>query len=109
MADIKTRNVVKDIKVFDKASTVGDKMKGSYVRTKNNFDSLIDEERNSPTDYAENNIRMAGEDTVSGVKNTTKTAYKKGREIYRARRDIGKAKNSADYANKTVKSNAVSV
>ncbi len=34
MADIKTRNVVKDIKVFDKASTVGDKMEGSYVRTK---------------------------------------------------------------------------
>lgn len=103
MADIKTRNVVKDIKVFDKASTVGDKMKGSYVRTKNNFDSLTDEERNSPTDYAENNIRMAWEDTAAGVKNTTKTAYKKGRELYRTRRDIGKAKNSADYANKTVK------
>lgn len=103
MADIKTRNVVKDIKLFDKASTVGDKMKGSYVRTKNNFDSLTDEERNSPTDYAENNIRMAGEDTVAGAKNTTKTAYKKGRELYLARRDIGKAKNSADYANKTVK------
>ena len=36
MADIKTRNTKKDIKIFDKASTVGDKMKDSYIRTKNN-------------------------------------------------------------------------
>ena len=103
MADIKTRNVVKDIKVFDKASTIEDKMKSSYIRTKNNVENFNDDDRYSPTDYAENNIRAMGEDTVSGVKNTTKTAYKKGREIYRTRKDIGKAKNSADYANKTVK------
>ena len=36
MADIKTKNTKKDIKIFDKASTVGDKMKDSYIRTKNN-------------------------------------------------------------------------
>ncbi len=34
---------------------------------KNNFDSLTDEERNSPTDYAENNIRAMGEDTGTGI------------------------------------------
>ena len=31
MADIKTRTTKKDIKIFDKASTVGDKMKSTYV------------------------------------------------------------------------------
>ena len=79
MADIKTRTTKKDIKIFDKASTVGDKMKSTYVRTKNNAENLADDGHNSPTDYAENNIRSAVEnvtkDTARGVKNTTKSAY----------------------------------
>ena len=52
MADIKTRTTKKDIKIFDKASTVGDKMKSTYVRTKNNAENLADDGHNSPTDYA---------------------------------------------------------
>ena len=98
MADIKTRNTKKDIKIFDKASTVGDKMKDSYIRTKNNAENLADDGHNSPTEYAENNIRSAVEnvtkDTARGVKNTTKSAYKKGRELYRTHKDIKQAKNS---------------
>ncbi len=107
MADIKTRNTKKDIKIFDKASTVGDKMKNSYVRTKNNAENLADDGHNSPTDYAENNIRSAVEDvtkdTARGVKNTTKSAYKKGRELYRTHKDIKQAKRSVDDVKQTVK------
>lgn len=107
MADIKTRNTKKDIKIFDKASTVGDKMKSTYVRTKNNAENLADDGHNSPTDYAENNIRSAVEnvtkDTARGVKNTTKSAYKKGRELYRTHKDIKQAKNTVDQTAKTVK------
>ena len=107
MADIKTRTTKKDIKIFDKASTVGDKMKSTYVRTKNNAENLADDGHNSPTDYAENNIRSAVEnvtkDTARGVKNTTKSAYKKGRELYRTHKDIKQAKNTVDQTAKTVK------
>ena len=107
MAEIKTRNTKKDIKIFDKASTVGDKMKSTYVRTKNNAENLADDGHNSPTDYAENNIRSAVEnvtkDTARGVKNTTKSAYKKGRELYRTHKDIKQAKNTVDQTAKTVK------
>ena len=107
MADIKTKNTRKDIKIFDKASTVGDKMKDSYIRTKNNAENLADDGHNSPTEYAENNIRSAVEDvtkdTARGVKNTTKTAYKKGRELYRTHKDIKQAKRSVDDVKQTVK------
>lgn len=108
MADIKTKNTKKDIKIFDKASTVGDKMKDSYIRTKNNADNLADDGHNSPTEYAENNIRSAVEDvtkdTARGVKNTTKSAYKKGREIYRNHKDMKQAKQSVDDVRRTTKS-----
>lgn len=107
MADIKTRNTKKDIKIFDKASTVGDKMKDTYIRTKNNAENLADDGHNSPTEYAENNIRSAVEDvtkdTARGVKNTTKSAYKKGRELYRTHKDIKQAKRSLDNGKKAVK------
>ena len=107
MADIKTKNTKKDIKIFDKASTVGDKMKDSYIRTKNNAENLADDGHNSPTEYAENNIRSAVEDvtkdTARGVKNTTKSAYKKGRELYRTHKDIKQAKRSVDDVKQTVK------
>ena len=86
MADIKTKNTNKDIKVFDKAATVGDKIKDTYIRTKNNTENLTEDGHNSPTEYAESNIRSAVEgetmDTARGVKNTTESAYKKGRELY---------------------------
>lgn len=108
MADIKTKNTRKDIKIFDKASTVGDKMKDSYIRTKNNTENLADDGHNSPTEYAENNIRSAVEDvtkdTARGVKNTTKSAYKKGRELYRTHKDIKQAKRSVDDVKQTVRS-----
>lgn len=107
MADIKTKNTKKDIKIFDKASTVGDKMKDSYIRTKNNAENLADDGHNSSTEYAENNIRSAVEDvtkdTARGVKNITKSAYKKGRELYRTHKDIKQAKQSVDSAKQTIK------
>ena len=107
MADIKTRTTKKGIKIFDKVSTVGDKMKDSYIRTKNKAENFADDGHNSPTEYAENNIRSAVEDvtkeTARGVKNTTKSAYKKGRELYRTHKDIKQAKNTVDKTVKTVK------
>lgn len=105
MADIKTRNTKKDIKIFDKASTVGDKMKDSFIRTKNNAENLADDGHNSPTEYAENNIRSAvedvTEDTARGVKNTTKSAYKKGRELYRNHKEMKQVKQSLDDVRRT--------
>lgn len=105
MADIKIRNTKKDIKIFDKASTVGDKMKDSFIRTKNNAENLADDGHNSPTEYAENNIRSAVEDvtkdTARGVKNTTKSAYKKGRELYRNHKEMKQVKQSLDDVRRT--------
>lgn len=107
MADIKTRDVKKDIKIFDKSLTVGDKMKDSYIRTKNSVNNLSDDNYDSPNEYAESNIRNAVEDvtkdTARGVKKATKSVYKKGRELYRTYKDVKRTKDTVDKTKKTVK------
>ena len=107
MADIKTKNTTKDIKIFDKVSTVGDKVKSTCIRTKNNTENLTDDRYDSPTEFAESNIRGvvegATQDTAKGLSDTSKSAYKKGRELYKSHKDVKQAKRSVDNAKQTVK------
>ena len=90
MADIKTRDSVKDIKVLDKANVAGERMKKAFIRSKNTAENLMDDGQVSPSEYAEDKVRYAAEDVVSdtghAIKRETDKAVDKGREAFRERR-----------------------
>ena len=90
MADIKTRDSVKDIKVLDKANVAGERMKKAFIRSKNTAENLMDDGQVSPSEYAEDKVRYAAEDVVSdtghAIKRETDKAVDKGREALREHR-----------------------
>ena len=90
MADIKTRDSVKDIKALDKANVAGERMKKAFIRSKNTAENLMDDGQVSPSEYAEDKVRYAAEDVVSdtghAVKRETDKAVDKGREVFREHR-----------------------
>ena len=90
MADIKTRQHVKDIKVLDKASVAGERMKNAFIRSKDTTQNLMDDGQVSPSEYAEDQIKYAAEDiahdTGHAVKRQTDKAIEKGRDAFREHR-----------------------
>ena len=90
MADIKTRQHVKDIKVLDKASVAGERMKNAFIRSKDTTQNLMDDGQASPSEYAEDQIKYVAEDiahdTGHAVKRQTDKAVEKGREAFREHR-----------------------
>ena len=52
MSRIKTRESVKDIKVIDKAAVASERMKTALVRTKDQFENLMDDGQVTPSEYA---------------------------------------------------------
>lgn len=90
MADIKTRQHVKDIKVLDKASVAGERMKNAFIRSKDTTQNLMDDGQVSPSEYAEDQIKYAAEDiahdTGHAVKRQTDKAVEKGRDAFRKHR-----------------------
>ena len=90
MADIKTRQHVKDIKVLDKASVAGERMKNAFIRSKDSTQNLMDDGQVSPSEYAEDQIKYAAEDiahdTGHAVKRQTDKAVEKGRDAFREHR-----------------------
>lgn len=67
MPEIKTREAVKDIKVLDKASALGEKKRLAYIRTKGRAGHLIDDRQTSPNEYAEEQVQFAAEETTEDV------------------------------------------
>ena len=57
MSRIKTRESVKDIKVIDKAAVASERMKTALVRSKDQFENLMDDGQVTPSEYAEDKIR----------------------------------------------------
>jgi len=104
MPDIKTREIVKDVKVIDKAAVAGERMRSAFVRTKDQAENLMDDGQASPSEYAEDKIRYAVEDTTREVghkaKNAAKKTVEKGRD---ARRRYKETKRTADQAKDGVK------
>lgn len=99
MPDIKTREIVKDVKVIDKAAVAGERMRSAFVRTKDQTENLMDDGQVSPSEYAENKIRYTMEDTTREVghelKNAAKKSVEKVREAHRHYKD---AQHAADRA-----------
>lgn len=104
MPDIKTREIVKDVKVIDKAAVAGERMRSAFVRTKDQAENLMDDGQASPGEYAEDKIRYAVEDTTREVgheaKNAAKKTVEKGREAHRRYKET---KRTADQAKDGVK------
>lgn len=104
MPDIKTREIVKDVKVIDKAAVAGERMRSAFVRTKDQTENLMDDGQASPSEYAEDKIRYAVEDTTREVGHEAKKAAKKtvekGREAHRRYKET---KRTADQAKDGVK------
>ena len=104
MPDIKTREIVKDVKVIDKAAVAGERMRSAFVRTKDQTENLMDDGQASPSEYAEDKIRYAVEDTTREVgheaKNAAKKTVEKSREAHRRYKET---KRTADQAKDGVK------
>ncbi|MBQ1330000.1 MAG: CHAP domain-containing protein [Mogibacterium sp.] len=90
MPEIKTRETVKDIKILDKASVAGERMKHAFIRSKDTAQNLMDDGQVSPSEYAEDKIRYTAEDvaydTGHTIKKETDKAVDKGREVFREHR-----------------------
>jgi len=85
--EIKTRNVIKDIKVFDRAADVSTNMKNSIVKTKSTAEKTQDSGYSSPSEYASDTASNRAQDVAHGVKDRLGNPHKK------AQQNINKAKD----------------
>ena len=77
---IKTREIVKDIKVHDSAVNIGDKMKNIGIKTKDTINENINQDDNvSPEQYASDKITEAMKSGLETVAVGTEKAVRKGR------------------------------
>lgn len=89
MSRIKTRETHKNIKALDKAAVATERMKDSFVRSKEKAAQLSEDGQGSPSEYAGDKVQRAEEDGARdaayvAVEQGKKQAVK-GREAIRAR------------------------
>lgn len=99
MADIKTREHSRDIKVLDKSLVAGERMKSAFIRSKNQAKNLAEDGDSSPTEYAEQRVEYVVSDTVREVGHEAKSKIdqriEQGRNAYRERKIEAKAEKKA--------------
>ena len=104
MSKIKTRESVKDIKAIDKAAVVSQRMKNALVRSKDQFENLMDDGQVTPSEYAEDKIKYAAEDVADrvghDVSSETKRAVNKGKEAYRQHREEKRIQKNEERVNR---------
>lgn len=85
---IKTRPVHKDIKVLDKTAAAAERMKGAYIRTKNQAEQTQMQEQTNPVGYAEGQVsekvERAARGTIHQVGKQGKKAFRTVRERFQA-------------------------
>lgn len=91
MPKIKTRETHRDIKVLDKASVAGERMKNAFIRSKDTAANLMDDSQITPEEYAEDRVQYAAEDIAHDVGHTAtkegKKLAQKGRDAIREHRE----------------------
>ena len=91
MPKIKTRETHRDIKVLDKASVAGERMKNAFIRSKDTAANLMDNGQITPEEYAEDRVQYAAEDIAHDVGHTAtkegKKLAQKGRDAIREHRE----------------------
>ena len=104
MSKIKTRESVKDIKVIDKAAVASERMKNALVRSKDQFENLMDDGQVTPSEDAEDKIKYASEDVADRVghdiSSETKKAVNKGKEAYRQHREEKRIQRNEERVNR---------
>lgn len=115
MAKIKTRDTVKDIKVFDRSATMGKHMKNAFVRSKNavesadrQSDQTQDTEQHTPSEYASDNMTSGARNVAErAVRGLRKNPVKKASEnMHKARENLGEAKRQVQNIRNAVKKSA---
>ena len=91
MPRIKTRETKRDIKVLDKVSIAGERMKKAFIRSKDTVKNLADDGKITPEEYAEDRVQYAAEDIAHDAGRTVVSQGKKlverGRNAVRKHRE----------------------
>lgn len=86
---IKTRKIVKDIKLLDKSTILSTRMKNAYIRTKKMAEETRKPRENSPTEYANDNVQETAQEIAY---NLPKLLEKARQNFKLAKRHLGEVK-----------------
>lgn len=101
MADkIRTRKVQKSIKALDKAAVSAERMKRTYVRTKEGMEQTQEQEEENPAGYAENKMENAVD---TAVRKTAHQVRKKGGEFVCAVKERHRASKETRQIKRRIK------
>lgn len=112
MAKIKTREKVKDVKLFDRAADVSTHMKNTFVKSKDTAEQTQEPGHNSPSEYATENISGSAKNTAEQAAHHFNNPHKKAagnwnkakQNLQEAKRQLPKErKQAAEQAKKTAK------
>ena len=92
MPKIKNREPHRDIKILDKASVAGERMKNAFIRSKDTAGNLMDDGQITPEEYAEDRVQYAAEDIAHDVGHAVAAQGK--RALHRGR---GAVRESLEY------------
>lgn len=97
---IKTREIIKDVKILDKTENATNKMKNAYIRTKDEAQQTQEPENESPSEYATDNATRGAENVAY------KTGYqinKQTGKIIDKGKDARNIKNKVNHASEPIK------
>ncbi len=107
MSKIKTRETVKDIKVFDRAANMSARMKNTIAKSKDAAERTPEPEQDTPENYAVDKASGATRDTAEQAAHKFKNPNKKASEnIYQAKQNFQDAKRHISDAKNAVKKTA---
>ena len=117
MKDIKTKESIKDIKVFDKAAGLAKVTKNATVHPKQQVQNLTDDARITPDEYAEDKVKYMAETVAEGTgkaaKQTVNNIYDGGNRLYkeikRTRKEAETARSAAKTFHKSIKTGRQSI
>lgn len=117
MKDIKTKESIKDIKVFDKAAGLAKVTKNATVHPKQQVQNLTDDARITPDEYAEDKVKYMAETVAEGTgkaaKQTVNNIYDGGNRLYkeikRTRKEAETARSAAKTLHKSINTGRQSI
>lgn len=91
MSKIKTREKEKDIKVMDRSTMIGQRMKSAFMRSRRDAEALMDDRQATPNEYAADKTELAVDDLAHDAANVAasgaKTAVQQGRKLFQRQRE----------------------
>ena len=101
--EIKTRQRVKDIKVLDKTANVGQRMKNTFIRSKESAESTQEPGYNSASEYATDHVTSGAKNITQGAVNRIKHPRRKAaKNINKAKEQFQKARQQMPKARREV-------